>query len=263
LFHIIDSRVGAKTDDPFSRHKIGDLVSNVQVLDTSSKGLTLRIDELTTGFVPAKSISDSKVAYKDFKKEFLKGTVKASCRIFQYDHIDRHFICSLQKSMLKANQSIVLAENLRVGDKVSATVKSFVGQGVIVDIGMKHIEAFIPNLYLTDVPLTHPEKKFSPGDKLACKVLRVDPSKRRIHLTSKPILVKKSDYEIVDSYDDAHVGKVTEGVVVKMSPQGLLLQLFGDAKGWVPKSKISSEVVEHPEKLFFLGQALKCQVTIS
>ncbi len=129
-----------------------------------------------------------------------------------------------------------------------------------MNIGQKHVEAFIPHLYLTDVPMAHPEKKFSVGDKLACKVLLVDPSKRKIHLTSKPILVKKDDYDIVDSFDQSHVGKVTEGVVVKLSGQGLLLQLFGDVRGWVPKSKISTESVDHPEKLFFLGQALKCQV---
>ena len=254
------TKVGAKLVDPFESHKIGDLVSNVEVVDTSSKGLTIKIDENSTGFVPAKSISDSKVAYKDFKKEFLKGVVKASCRIFQFDFIDRHYICSLQKSMLKANQSIVMAENLKPGQKVFATIKNFVEQGVIVDIGMKQTKAFIQHLHLTDVPMTHPEKKFSVGDKLTCKVLRVDPSKRKIHLTSKPILVKKSDYEIVDTFDPSNVGKTTEGVVVKMSSQGLLLQLFGDVRGWVPKSKISSENVEHPEKLFFIGQALKCQV---
>ena len=132
--------------------------------------------------------------------------------------------------------------------------------GVIVDIGMKHVEAFIPLLHLTDVPMTHPERKFNPGDKLHCRVLRVDPSKHRIHLTSKPILVKRDDYDIVQSFDVSNVGKVTEGVVVKLTDRGLLLQLFGEAQGWVPKTMISTEVVEHPEKLFFLGQALKCQV---
>ena len=125
------TKLGAKLSDPFSAHKIGDIVPNVQVIDTSSKGLTIRIDENTLGFVPAKSISDTKVAFKDFKKEFLKGTVKASCRIFQYDFIDKHFICSFQKSMLNPSQSIVLAENLKPGDKVSCTVKNFVKIGKI------------------------------------------------------------------------------------------------------------------------------------
>ena len=130
FFSIRDhTKLGSKFSDPFSKHKIGDIVTNVQVMDASSKGLTIRLDEDSLGFVPAKSISDSKVSFKDVKKEYLKGTIKQSCRIFQYDFIDQHFICSFQKSMLKANQSIVLAENLKAGDKVSCTIKSFIKQG--------------------------------------------------------------------------------------------------------------------------------------
>jgi len=59
-----------------------------------------------------------------------------------------------------------------------------------------------------------------------------------------------------------NVGKITEGVVVQMSPNGILLQLFGNARGFVPTSKISTVKIDHPEKLFFLGQALKCRVRI-
>lgn len=60
-----------------------------------------------------------------------------------------------------------------------------------------------------------------------------------------------------------NVGKITEGVVVQMTPNGILLQLFGNARGFVPKSKISTIEIDHPEKLFFLGQALKCRVGLS
>jgi hypothetical protein len=46
-----------------------------------------------------------------------------------------------------------------------------------------------------------------------------------------------------------------------MTEKGLLLQLFGNARGFVPKSKISTVEIDHPEKLFFMGQALKCRVS--
>ena len=40
-----------------------------------------------------------------------------------------------------------------------------------------------------------------------------------------------------------------------------MLQLFGEARGWVPKRYISAEgPVDYPEKLFFIGQSLKCKV---
>ena len=50
------------------------------------------------------------------------------------------------------------------------------------------------------------------------------------------------------------------GVVCQVNNEGVLLQLFNDVCGWVPKSKISVETIEHPEKLFFLGQVLKSKV---
>ena len=68
------------------------------------------------------------------------------------------------------------------------------------------------------------------------------------------------DYDIVDDFDEKFLGKITEGVVVQTTNEGVLLQLFGDTCGWVPKSRISVEPVEYPEKLFFLGQVLKCKV---
>ena len=36
------------------------------------------------------------------------------------------------------------------------------------------------------------------------------------------------------------VGKVTEGVVVMISNDGLLLQLWGDLRGFAPRSQLSS-----------------------
>ena len=39
-----------------------------------------------------------------------------------------------------------------------------------------------------------------------------------------------------------------------------LFNILGETCGWVPKSRISVEPVEYPEKLFFMGQVLKCKV---
>ena len=41
------------------------------------------------------------------------------------------------------------------------------------------------------------------------------------------------------------VGKVTEGVVVKISNDGLLLQLWGDLRGFAPRSQLSSLPRKH------------------
>ena len=32
------------------------------------------------------------------------------------------------------------------------------------------------------------------------------------------------------------------------------------AQGWVPKGELSSEVIDYPEKVFYLGQVVTCRV---
>ena len=97
----------------------------------------------------------------------------------------------------------------------------FVFAGLFVEIG-KNMNAFIPALHMSDVPLKNPEKKFSIGDRLKCRVLRVDPEKKKIHLTAKNILVSE-EYPVVSTFDQNHVGKVTEGVVVSLSTEGTII----------------------------------------
>ena len=53
-------------------------------------------------------------------------------------------------------------------------------------------------------------------------------------LTTKPILVKQ-EFDIVKDYETAKPGVITEGVVVKINRDGLLIQLWGDLRGWAPK----------------------------
>ena len=140
-----------------------------------------------------------------------------------------------------------------VGELCTAGVESKEDHGYIMDIGSNTVRGFVPS------KLSHPERKCLPGDKLQAKVLRLNPANRQLHLTTKPIL-DKEQFTIVKDYDSAVPGTITEGVVVKLSREGVLVQLWGDLRGWVPKSQLSTETIEYPEKLFWLGQAVKCRV---
>jgi len=151
-----------------------------------------------------------------------------------------------------------MGDQLQIGQKVTATVKQFCKAGLVVSLGPT-LTGLIPSLYLSDVLLSKPELKYLPGDKVKCRVLRLDPANNKLQLTSKPILVN-NDFTIVSTWAEAVPGVVTEGVVVKVSGEGLLIQLWGQMKGWAPKSQLSVEKIEFPEKLFFLGQAVKCRV---
>ena len=140
------------------------------------------------------------------KSKFTNSQV--TVRILQFDYFEQTFVCSMQKSLLE--QNIVKIEQLSPGELLTVKAKKFNDKGLVVEVG-RNLDGFIPHVHLSDVPLKHPEKKFSIGDKLKVKVLKVDPSKRRLHLTHKRLLVENTNYTMVDDYDEKFVNQITEG----------------------------------------------------
>ncbi len=233
---------------------VGYSTKDAEVIHRSQAGLVVRLSEsIPLGFVSARQVTEGEIP--NLKEKYPVGSAVA-CRVIQYDYADGMYICSMQKSVLE--QGTLSSGLLKPGDRVTCRAKHFVPKGLVVEVG-KNRDAFIPLLHLSDVPLKNLEKKIPPGTKLTCRVLRVKNETKKLHLTNKSILVKE-DYPVISDYDIGNEGVQTEGVVVSVKSNGLLLQLFGDATGWVPKSRMSTEPIEYPEKLFFLGQVLKCLV---
>ena len=234
--------------------KPGQVVEGATVENSTANSVLLNLGNEKFGLVNHRQLSEGKEVLKNVKKKFPIGT-KVTARVLGLDFCSGVAVCSLQKSLVSGIQHM---EHLEIGQKVTATVKQFCKAGLVVSLGPT-LTALIPSLFLSDVILSKPELKYLPGDKVKCRVLRLDPANNRLQLTSKPILVN-NDFTIVSTWAEALPGAITEGVVVKVSGEGLLIQLWGQMKGWAPKSQLSLEKIDFPEKLFFLGQAVKCKV---
>ena len=234
--------------------KPGQVVEGATVENSTANSVLLNLGNEKFGLVNHRQLSEGKEVLKNVKKKFPVGT-KVNARVLALDYCSGVAVCSLQKSLVSGVQHL---DQLEIGQKVTATVKAFCKAGLVVSLGPT-LTGLIPSLYLSDVLLSKPELKYLPGDKVKCRVLRLEPANNRLQLTSKPILVN-NDFTIVSTWGEAVPGVVTEGVVVKVSGEGLLIQLWGQMKGWAPKSQLSVEKIEFPEKLFFLGQAVKCRV---
>ena len=234
--------------------KPGQVVEGATVENSTANSVLLNLGNEKFGLVNHRQLSEGKEVLKNVKKKFPIGT-KVTARVLGLDFCSGVAVCSLQKSLVSGIQHM---EQLEIGQKVTATVKQFCKAGLVVSLGPT-LTALIPSLFLSDVILSKPELKYLPGDKVKCRVLRLDPANNRLQLTSKPILVN-NDFTIVSTWAEALPGAITEGVVVKVSGEGLLIQLWGQMKGWAPKSQLSLEKIDFPEKLFFLGQAVKCKV---
>ncbi len=246
---------GENIEDPFLTIKVGSTVKKAEVLRVDEQGLIIQLNDTERGFVSPRQVSEEGLKAKELKSKFSVGS-HVSCRIIHFDYCEQIFICSMQKSQLMQKQ--LQWDQLKPGEKVTCKVKHYTEKGAIVTVG-KMMDGFIPMLHLSDVPMKNPEKKYPPGSKLHCRVLKVTPARRQLHLTAKSILVNE-EYPIVTAAESRFEGVVTEGTVVAVNPGGLVMQLFGNACGFVPKSKISTEKVENHESLFFLGQVLKCAV---
>merc|ERR1719430_2081740 len=234
--------------------KPGQVVEGATIESSMANSVLLNLGNEKFGFVNHRQLSEGKEVVKNVKKKFPIGS-KVNARVLALDYCSGIAVCSLQKSLVSGVQHL---DQLQIGQKVTATVKVFCKAGLVVSLGPT-LTGLIPSLYLSDVLLSKPELKYLPGDKVKCRVLRLDPANNKLQLTSKPILVN-NDFTIVSTWAEALPGVVTEGVVVKVSGEGLLIQLWGQMKGWAPKSQLSLEKIDFPEKLFFLGQAVKCKV---
>ncbi len=259
-------RIGLKPDcegenDPLKKIQVGQGVKEAEVVVTNRRHVVLKLGKGAglVGFVTPSQLPADTTG--DISNKFPVGS-RHSCQVIQYDYASAMFVCSMQKHQL-SHKMLVNVEQLKPGDRVSCVVREHGPNGVVVDVATTNrrskSQAFIPTLHLSDVPLKDATKKFPQGTKLACRVLRADPERRNLILTHKSILVKE-EFPVVSDYSSAQVGIVTEGVVTRVGSDGLLLTLFGNVRGFVPKSKISSDPIDYPEKLFFLGQVLKCKV---
>lgn len=124
----------------------------------------------------------------------------------------------------------------------------------------------MPIIHNADIPIKETLKKFPLKKKVQCRVLHVDPSRQRLILTMKKSLLN-TKLPIVSSYKDLQNSLVTIGVIVSIQDYGLLVKLFGNLCGLVPKSEIgqlqnvlTANVKNQLQQMFHIGQTVSCQI---
>uniref|UniRef100_A0A8C4WBV8 Protein RRP5 homolog n=1 Tax=Gopherus evgoodei TaxID=1825980 RepID=A0A8C4WBV8_9SAUR len=218
----------------------------------ANTGVIFELDDGTLAFAFLKHLSDTK---KSFRPGAFKVGSKHRCRIIDYSHMDELALLSLKR--------IIAAPFLRYQDicpgrvvegKVLA-LKPFGMQVKVTD----HIRGLVPYLHLADVLLKQPEKKYSVGGEVKCRVLMSNPEEKKLILTLKKTLVM-SKFPVLTSYEAAKPGLITHGFIVCAREFGCIVKFYNDVKGLVPKNELSSEPIPSPEKVFYKGQVVKVLV---
>uniref|UniRef100_A0A8C7PZI9 Programmed cell death 11 n=1 Tax=Oncorhynchus mykiss TaxID=8022 RepID=A0A8C7PZI9_ONCMY len=122
-----------------------------------------------------------------------------------------------------------------------------------------HFLGLVPWTHLSDIILKNPEKKYTVGMPIKCRVLSVDPQEKKLTLTRKKALIDSSLPPFL-TYEDARRGRVSHGFIVCVKDFGCIVRFYGDVKGLVPPNELSTEPVVVPENMFYVGQVVKAKV---
>uniref|UniRef100_W5KDC8 Programmed cell death 11 n=1 Tax=Astyanax mexicanus TaxID=7994 RepID=W5KDC8_ASTMX len=212
------------------------------------------IMELPDGNVAFVHKYQMKESSEEYNPNRLLAEPKHNLRITDYSPLEQIHIATLRiiKTTYFSHQDI------KVGQLIECTVLSVEKYGVHVKIS-DHIKAMVPKVHLADVTLTNPEKKFKVDMRIQCRVLSVDVANRKIILTRKKSLIE-SPLPVLALYSDARVGLITHGVIVCIKDFGCIVRFYGDVKGLVPKTEMTTDSSANPQSLFYVGQVVKAKV---
>lgn len=192
-------------------------------------------------------------------KRYKKGTLH-DARIVQFNLIDGLAIISLQKSVL--DKPYIRYSDINVGDVVEGIVERAGSLGLVVSI-TEGIRGLCSRMQVSDLKTitAKPDKKHKPGSKVKCRVINVDPLRKRLLLTCKKSFLRCPEDALLVDYSAAKPGDCYSGVITSVHPYGVIVHFFGSVKGIVRKSELSAtRNITDPSLEFWVGQPVKCRV---
>ncbi|KAL3467864.1 hypothetical protein BJX64DRAFT_124204 [Aspergillus heterothallicus] len=209
------------------------------------------------GFVHVSRLADGQVeTISDDHGPFKLGSTHEA-RVVGYGAIDNLYALSFERKVI--DQPFLRLEDITLGAVVKVTInKLLVGEsgvtGLIVSLA-DGITGFIPAVHFADTPLQNPEKKFREGLSVAARILSVDLEKREIRLTLKKSLLN-SEAAVWKDYRDITPGAQSPGTLIKLLPNGAVVQFYGNIRAWLSVSEMSEAYIKDPSQHFRLGQVV-------
>ncbi|KAL5495001.1 RRP5 [Sanghuangporus weigelae] len=233
---------------------IGTVVESVEVKRVEpERGLVVAVEAGVGGFVHISHVSDEHVPSLSSNSGPWKVHSVHRARVTGFYALDGILQLSLRPSVL--SQKFLRVEDVNVGELVKGTVKKLTDSCLFVSIN-GNIDAMIwPNHY-ADITLKHPQKRFKPGSSLKCRVLAVDPDRKRIMLTAKKTLVE-SDLSIISKIEDVEAGMFAHGVVCKVNEKSLLVEFYNHIRGVVPIKEVSETPITSLAEFYPVGKPIK------
>ena len=143
------------------------------------------------------------------------------------------------------------------GQDVTGKVRNLTNYGAFIELE----EGIDGLLHVSDMSWTrkigHPSELLEKGQEIACRVLSVDESRRRIALGLKQLDNDPWDGDIPDKYQP---GQLVKGAVTKITNFGVFIGLEDGLEGLLHISELAEHKVEDPEEVVKVGQEIEVKV---
>ncbi|MCL6547601.1 MAG: 30S ribosomal protein S1 [Alicyclobacillus sp.] len=222
---------------------------DVVVQDVVKGGLVADVG--VRGFIPA-SLVDTK--FVEDLSEFKGQTVRVV--VSEIDPEQNKLILS-RRAVLEREQrerEYEILRSIRPGDILEGTVRRLTNFGVFVDVG--GVDGLVHVSELAWHHVNSPSEVVHEGDRVAVKVLRVDPESGRISLSIKE--ATPSPWET--ALGDLREGDIVEGVVRRVVDFGAFVELKPGLEGLVHVSQIAHQHVAKAGDRLEEGQHVRVKI---
>ncbi|KAG9314209.1 hypothetical protein JVU11DRAFT_4995 [Chiua virens] len=256
--HHIRLQLKATSEDQLlhAAFPVGTVLDSVQVRRVETeRGLVVDVQSDQEGFVHISHVSDDHVPLLSASSGPWRVNTFHRARVIGYHPFDGILQLSFRLSVLE--QRFLQAGEVQVGETLKGIVKRLTDSALFVSIS-GNVDGVIWPTHYADIPLKHPSKKFKAGVSIKCRVLAVDPERKRVVLTAKKTLLDTAS-PILTSFADAKVGLVTHAVVFRVSDKHLMVEFFNNVKAIVP-AREASETGAKLSDIYTPGKVIKVRV---
>lgn len=209
------------------------------------------------GFVHISRLADGKVDNISADIGAYKVGSLHGGRIVGFSALDNMFLLSFERKII--DQPFLRLEDVTVGAVVKGKIDKLLINpeginGLIVSLA-DGISGLVPGMHMADTKLQHPEKKFREGLMLTVRILSVNLEKRQLRLTLKKSLLH-SESAIWKDYKDISAGGQSPGTLIKILPNGAVVQFYGTIRAFLPVSEMSEAYIKDPAQHFSVGQVV-------
>ena len=164
---------------------------------------------------------------------------------------------SLGMKQTQKNPWDEVIERYPEGQDVTGKVRNLTNYGAFIELE----EGIDGLLHVSDMSWTrkigHPSEMLEKGQEIACRILSVDESRRRIALGLKQLDNDPWDGDIPDKFQP---GQLVQGTVTKITNFGVFIGLQDGLEGLLHISELAEQKVEDPEEVVKVGQEIEVKV---